>query len=105
LMANDVEIAVIRQYLETLIVHAMPLIQDVTDFERASARLISEGKSERPLIGLVAGVAFDFDLEAHWTTDPWSKAAKLPPWNSDKDGSSFAASLHGAYTASSARTD
>jgi hypothetical protein len=65
LMAKNVEIAVIGQHLETLIAHAVPLIQDFFDFEHASAGLVLEGKPKWPFIGLVAGIAFDFETAAH----------------------------------------
>jgi hypothetical protein len=64
-MAKDVEIAVIGQHLETLIAHAVPLIQDFFDFEHASAGLVLEGKPKWPFIGLVAGITFDFETAAH----------------------------------------
>jgi hypothetical protein len=71
-MAQDVEIAVISYYLETLIVHAIPLIKDLFDFEDASAWLVLEGKPQRPFIGLVARVTFDFEMDAHSTFGPLS---------------------------------
>jgi hypothetical protein len=64
-MAKNVEIAVIGQHLETLIAHAVPLIQDFFDFEHASAGLVLEGKPKWPFIGLVAGITFDFETAAH----------------------------------------
>jgi hypothetical protein len=73
-MAQDVEIAVIGQYLEALIVHAIPLIQDVTDFKDASTELALKGKPQRPFIGLVAGVTFDFEVDAHDTSISVPKA-------------------------------
>jgi hypothetical protein len=64
-MAKDVEIAVIGPYLETLIARAVPLIQDFFDFEHPSARFVLEGEPKRPLIGLVARITFDFEVNAH----------------------------------------
>jgi len=65
LMAKNVKIAVIGQHLETLIAHAVPLIQDFFDFEHSSAGLVLEGKPKWPFIGLVAGITFDFETAAH----------------------------------------
>ena len=64
-MTKDVEIAVIGQHFETLIAGAVPLIQDLFDFERSSAGLVLERKPQRPLIGLVAGITFDLEVNAH----------------------------------------
>jgi hypothetical protein len=53
-MAKDIEVAVVCQNLETLVTNAIPLIQDLFDFEDLSPRLVSKGEPERPFISLVA---------------------------------------------------
>jgi hypothetical protein len=53
-MAKDVEVAVVGQNLETLVTNAIPLIQDLFDFEDPSPGLVSKGEPEGAFIGLVA---------------------------------------------------
>jgi hypothetical protein len=53
-MAKNVQVAVVRQNLETLVINAVPLIQNLFDFEDPSPRLVSKGEPEGPFIGLVA---------------------------------------------------
>jgi hypothetical protein len=53
-MAKNVEVAVVCQNLETLVTNAIPLIQNLFDFEHLSPRLVSKGEAEGPFIGLVA---------------------------------------------------
>jgi hypothetical protein len=53
LMAKNIEVAVVCQDLETLVANAIPLIQNLFDFEDLSPRLVSKGEPEGPFIGLV----------------------------------------------------
>jgi len=52
-MAKNVDVAVVCQNLETVVTKAIPLIQDLFDFEDLSLGLVSKGEPERPFIGLV----------------------------------------------------
>jgi len=65
LMAKDVEVLIVGQNLETLVTNTIPLIEDLSDFEDPSRGLISNREPERPLIGFVAGVTFNLDVQAH----------------------------------------
>jgi hypothetical protein len=53
-MTKNIEVAVVRQNLETLVTNAIPLIQNLFDFEGLSPRLVSKGEPEGPFIALVA---------------------------------------------------
>jgi hypothetical protein len=65
-MAKDVEVAVVCQNLETMVTNAVPLIQDLLDFEYLSSRLVPKGEPEGPFIGLVAGVTVDLEMQTHY---------------------------------------
>jgi hypothetical protein len=53
-MAEDIEVAVVGQDLETMVANSIPLVQDFSDFEDLSPRLVYIRESERPFIGLEA---------------------------------------------------
>jgi hypothetical protein len=53
-MAKNVEIAVVGHNLETLVTNAIPLIQDLFDFQDRSFGLVAKGEPEGPFISLVA---------------------------------------------------
>jgi hypothetical protein len=65
-MAKDVEVAVVCQNLETVVTNAIPLIQDLFDFEDLSAGLVSKGEPKGPFIGLVARITFDLEMQTHY---------------------------------------
>jgi hypothetical protein len=65
-MAEDVGVAVVGQNLETLVTNAIPLIEDLSNFEDLSPRLVSKREPEGPFIGLVARVTFDLEFHAHY---------------------------------------
>ena len=67
LMAEDVEVAVIREDSEALVADAVPLVEHLLDFKYPSLGLVREAEAERPLVSLVAGVTFDLEVQAHGT--------------------------------------
>jgi hypothetical protein len=64
-MAKNIQIAVICHNLETLIVNAIPPVQDIFDFKDLSPGLPSQREAERPLICLIARVTLDLEMDAH----------------------------------------
>jgi hypothetical protein len=53
-MTKNVEVAVVCKNLETVVANAIPLIQNLFDFDYLSIGLVSEAETEGPLIRLVA---------------------------------------------------
>jgi hypothetical protein len=68
LVAKNVKVAVVGQNLETLVANAIPLIQDLFDFQDLPSRLVSNGEPQGPFIRLVARVTFDLEMQTHRTS-------------------------------------
>jgi hypothetical protein len=64
-MTKDVEVAVVCQYLETLVAQTIPLIENFLDFEDLSPGFVGKGEPEGAFICFVAGVTFDLETQAH----------------------------------------
>jgi len=58
LMAEDVDVAIIRPDLEALVSHAVPLVKEFGDFVLSLALSSPKGEAQGPLVRPKAGIAF-----------------------------------------------
>jgi hypothetical protein len=67
-MTKNIKVAVVGYDLETLVVNAIPLIEDLSNFEYLSFGLVPKRETERSLIRLVPGVTLDLKMYTHSTS-------------------------------------